>query len=103
MRDRKELRRAQSLAPFGVGAVYDILGESLVAADIRHWQVNGVKVGVPISEPRLQHLLGVSEFRMTPEPPDHFGGGSDYGVPFVRFPRWLFCSRCRRLYWWTDH
>jgi hypothetical protein len=57
MTDRKQLRRSQSLSPFGVGAVYDILGESFVAADIRHWQKDGHLIGVSIKEPRLQQVL----------------------------------------------
>ena len=37
----KSLRRAQTISPFGVGAVLDIMGESLVAADILRWESIG--------------------------------------------------------------
>ena len=91
----KSLRRAQTITPFGVGAILDITQESLVAADIMLWE----GAGEQINEPRLQRKLGVSHFRMAPPEPDRFARHVKApGVPFFRFPQWLFCHRCRRMY-----
>ena len=93
---QKRLRRAQTITPFGVGAVVDIMGESLVAADILRWE----RAGERIQEPRLERRLGVSHFRMAPPAPDNPWQHvpDDRRVPYFRFPQWLFCRRCRWMY-----
>ena len=98
---RRLVRRAQTLSPFGVGAILDVEGESLVAADITRWKNQGEE----IREPRLEDLLGVTGFRMGPAAPDRPWNAPDHapGIPYYRFPQWLFCSRstCRRMYRWS--
>src|SRR5436305_256554 len=84
---KRTVRQSQTLAPFGVGAVYDILGESLVAADTTYWKNRGEVIRAP----RLERELKVERFKAAPE-----GGG----VPSVRFPKWLFCASCRRMVLW---
>lgn len=97
MTDKKPylIRRAQTILPFGVGSIIDVEGESFVAADIRKW---GGK-GVTIHEPRLERLLGVNEFKMAPAAPEQFWQINETtpGVPYIRFPRWMFCPECRRM------
>jgi hypothetical protein len=89
---------SQSLAPFGVGAILDILGESFVACDTSTWK------GLPhkLRLGRLEDELSVSYFRRPPVRRSRFGQSAEPGVPYFRFPRWLFCSNraCRRMTHW---
>lgn len=95
MSDRK-LRRAQTLTPFGVGSVFDIVGESFVAEDTTRWYGPPHKVRAP----RIAALFGVSELRTAPPAPESGGLAKGAGVPFFRFPQWLFCPGCRRMTRW---
>lgn len=81
------VRQSQTLSPFGVGAIYDVLGESLVAADITYWKNRGDVLRAS----RLERELKVSRFKAAPE---------KAGVPYVRFPKWMFCATCRRMVLW---
>lgn len=94
MTDRT-VRLSQTVAPFGVGAIYDLLGESFVACDTSMWASHGT----PLRLPRLERELGVRSFRAAPSQAELWGHRSA-GVPYVRFPRWLFCQRCRTMYRW---
>ena len=88
---KRSLRRSQAVVPFGVGAMIDFPGESLIAAGLDVWprEPRGVLV-----DERLARQLGVSYFR---EPPSSEGEGPTAVLPFLRFPEWHFCPRCRRL------
>lgn len=85
------IRRGQTLMPYGVGAVLDLDRQSFVAADIAAWDLVHAQV---IPADRLVPLLGpgVDTVRMAPS-----DDTNSKGVPFVRFPRWVFCGRCRSL------
>lgn len=95
MSDRT-LRLSQTLVPFGVGAIYDYRGESLVACDISYWKGAGDQIELR----RLEEQLGVEMLRAAPSRASLFGGRAGPGVPFLRFPQWLFCPRCRRMTRW---
>ncbi len=82
------LRRSQSIAPFGVGSIIDLPNESIMPLSIDFWPKN---MGVLIYDERLQRRLGVSYFKMIPSQEEM----PDGGVPCVRFPKWLFCPKCR--------
>ena len=99
MSNDRSIRLSQTLAPFGVGAIYDILGESLVACDTAMWHNHGT----PIRLDRLKRDLGVSGFRSAPSHVDLYRLKGPR-LPFARFPQWLFCPRCRRMdrWWWSD-
>jgi Domain of unknown function (DUF1998) len=90
----RSVRRSQTLAPFGVGAVYDILGESLVAADISYWKNRGDVIRAS----RLERELKVAKFKLAPSHTSLWGRSP--GIPYVRFPKWLFCATCRRMVLW---
>ncbi|MFI7287202.1 DrmB family protein [Streptomyces anulatus] len=97
---RRKVRRTQTIAPFGVGGILDLQGESFVAADIRSWGAYGDAV----SSPRLARKLRVNGFRSAAVIPS---GKAQYvtrrGPVYVRFPRWLFCPKCRVMtYWQSD-
>lgn len=105
------LRRAQLIAPFGVGALVVVpSGTSLIAAGLDHWfkreeaDPDSHDVDIDeyrVEEWRLQDLLKVNHFRQPPdfrkkrpgdEVPNLF-----LTVPFQRFPQWHFCWRCSLL------
>jgi len=82
-----------------VGAILDHVGESFVAEDIQRW----VGRPHPIHAPKIAALLGVSQLRCAPEAPEAGYRQGASGVPFYRFPQWMFCPNqdCRRLRRWN--
>lgn len=52
-----------------------------------------------IQEPRLAKRLGVKEFRLPPDFRDPGPGVTNPSlkIPFVRFPRWHYCTRCGHM------
>jgi len=110
------IRRAQLIAPFGVGAMLTAPdGTSMIAASLDGWfdpDATSSKIDMDeyrISEWRLEAALKVSELRL---PPDHrtasFGKGEvptniRLKVPYLRFPLWHFCPFCRALHEVAPH
>lgn len=84
----KSVRASQLITPFGVGAVLELGGESFTCNDISKWPSSNC---VKLAENNLERVLR-KEIR---RPPTEEQGAA---VPFSRFPRWLFCSSCRRLH-----
>lgn len=92
-RIRHDLRLSETVSPFGVGAVVDIRGESLIAPDTSWWD----KRHAPeIHCERLVERLGPSVLR---EAPTHSGraGKDTASLLYWRFPTWRFCERCSKL------
>ncbi|MGW3389849.1 DrmB family protein [Streptomyces cinereoruber] len=97
MSRRLRVRQAQTVLPFGVGAVFDIQGESFVATGIGDWPRQRQEV----VSPRLASRLGASGFYAAPPAPDdRFDRQDAAGAPYIRFPSWLFCGSCRRMVRW---
>jgi hypothetical protein len=92
---KRQVRLTQTVAPFGVGNLYDFLGESFIACDTYRWKHHGDQVDAP----RLAKALAVSGFRSAPVQWDNFGSRAP-GIPYYRFPQWLFCQNCRRMSRW---
>jgi hypothetical protein len=88
---KRTVRAGQLIAPFGPGAVIDLGAESLVCVDISRWPRGECPV---IQDNPLRMVLGLDV--RSPPSPDRAGQ-----IPFARFPRWLFCPNCRRLYHYT--
>jgi hypothetical protein len=102
------VRRAQLVAPFGVGAMSILVnGTSVITAGLDHWYHTDDRANLypdefVIDEWRLQERLKVRELRL---PPDYRtparGGGQrrnvKLSVPALRFPCWSFCIYCKRL------
>ena len=108
------VRRAQLIAPFGVGAMLiSPEGISMMTAGLDHWftREGGNNSAKPIDdnefrleEWRLQRHLNVSHLRL---PPDYREARTfatdtknvDLTIPTLRFPQWHFCSNpvCRTL------
>lgn len=76
------VRRGQVVLQYGVGAMIDFPSQVLMTALPEKW----IKPDA-IHDERLEKLLGVKKFIMP----------SDDGIPFVRFPQWYFCPKCRRF------
>lgn len=91
----RSVRLSQTLVPFGVGAIYDVLGESFVAADISYWRQHGDVLRAP----RLERELRKERFKAAPSHASLFAR-SGPGIPYVRFPKWLFCPSCRYMVRW---
>ncbi|WP_207669028.1 DUF1998 domain-containing protein [Clostridium chromiireducens] len=82
------VRFSQAIAPFGVGSMIDFKDQTLMVAAPEYWTINHSQ---EIHDERLERLLGVDKFCL---PPDK---NQISGIPFVRFPRWYFCPKCKRL------
>lgn len=93
---QRKIRQSQTIVPFGVGAIFDFKGESLVGCDIFRWGARGET----IQSDRLAAALGVSQFRAAPAVDSSAWAPSAAGVPYSRFPTWLFCQQCRRMTRW---
>ncbi len=106
------VRRAQLIAPFGVGAMTIVPnGTSLIAAGLDHWYEredtgdDSQTVDLDefrLEEWRLQQELHVSHFRLPPDwrTKKRYGGdvpNLKLPVPYQRFPMWNFCPRCDTL------
>ncbi|MGW0606379.1 DrmB family protein [Streptomyces sp. NPDC002640] len=90
---KHDLRLSETISPFGVGAIVDVRGASLIAPDTSWWNT---KYASRISCDRLMARLGAGTLR---EPPTHAGtaGKETPALPYWRFPAWRFCERCNRL------
>ncbi|WP_126580115.1 DUF1998 domain-containing protein [Tengunoibacter tsumagoiensis] len=105
---KNPIRRAQLIAPFGVGAMMVVKdGTSLISGGIDHWyksekgfDKNVDETEFRVEEWRLQRLLNVNHFRLPPDYRDVKENMSNkyLQIPFLRFPQWHFCPNCKRLY-----
>lgn len=92
------VRQSQTVLPFGVGAVFDIQGESFVATGIGDWPQRAKQ---RVDAPRLASRLGVTGFYAAPPTAnDRYDIPDAPGAPYIRFPSWLFCGACRRMKRW---
>ncbi len=89
---QKTLRRTQAVIPFGVGALVDFPGESLISAGLDVWPDNPE---CRINDDRLAKRLNVKYFRSPPPAPKE--GQEGAYLLFIRFPLWHFCPRCRAM------
>lgn len=92
-RIKHDLRLSETLSPFGVGAIVDVRGASLIAPDTSWWDK---KFTEEIHCDRLVDRLGPGSLC---EAPTHAGqaGKNTAGLLYWRFPEWRFCERCTRL------
>lgn len=94
----KTIRASETVAPYGPGAIVDILGQSFMVPTGDRWPSQ--KVRERVQSDRLAAALHVQELWAAPtthEPEK----GTVPGLEFVRFPGWLFCQVCRRLIRWS--
>lgn len=113
--DRPEFRTSQGVVPFGVGSVIDFTDESLMTAGLDAWPHDQadpaarseILKSTQVVDGRLARRLSVELGRPidyflspteAPEVPQRTGPRLDRApMPFVRFPNWHFCPRCRQL------
>lgn len=117
-----EFRKSQGIVPYGVGAIVDFPDDSLMAAGLDVWpqvspnmpadQKARMIEATEIIDGRLQRrltaMLGrrINRFLSPAEAPERrFGSAAPTAadptkayMPFVRFPNWHFCPRCRTLW-----
>lgn len=86
--EERSIRAAQLISPFGPGAVIDLGSESFTCMDISAWPASECPV---LEDNALQRALG--QVIRRPPTADQLGQ-----IPFSRFPRWMFCPSCRRLF-----
>ncbi|GAA2057010.1 DUF1998 domain-containing protein [Catenulispora yoronensis] len=88
-----DLRLSEAITPFGVGAVVDVRGESLIAPDTSWWDRRAAR---EIHCERLVLRLGGGVLK---QPPAHAGraGRETAHLVYWRFPTWRFCERCTTL------
>ncbi len=80
------VRLSQIITTYGPGAIIDFVDQPLMTATPREWKKYNT-----IHDERLEKVLGVDGFRL------HKNSDADSGVPFVRFPRWYFCPKCKKF------
>jgi hypothetical protein len=116
MAARSEFRKSQGVVPFGVGAIIDFKEEALMAAGLDVWPtekaighyraalLDACRVVDGRLAARLTADLGrkISFFLSPAEAPERGGYNAQPRpdrafMPFVRFPNWYFCPRCRVL------
>lgn len=101
------IRRAQLVSPFGVGAMSILVnGTSVITAGLDHWFDTDDPSLLELTEYtagdwRLEQRLHVREFRLPPDYRVPRKGNNlrntNLKVPVLRFPRWSFCMYCKRL------
>ncbi|NFG22560.1 DUF1998 domain-containing protein [Clostridium botulinum] len=80
------VRLSQLVTTFGPGGIIDFIDQPLMTVVHSKW-----KSPKKIYEERLSKKLHVKGFKF---PKDIDSG---YNVPFVRFPEWYYCPKCRRF------
>lgn len=97
-----EMRPSQLLYSSGIGAIADLPRLSVMIMGLDDWDESHTR---SLPEPRLlaavRQRLGaqVRDLKLPPVPPPGAVTPSDarIGVPVAPFPRWLCCTRCRKL------
>ncbi len=84
----RSLRKSQLISPYGIGAIVDFPNETLMHAGLDAWEPKEENCLV---DDRLALRLNVKIFY---EPSPAQNGQT---VPFVRFPLWHVCPRCRTM------
>lgn len=113
---RSEFRMSQGVVPFGVGAIIDFKDESLMAAGLDVWPTESVtgehrvilteacrvvdgrlakRLTAELKRP-IRYFLSPAEAQERPGIITAFRPDRA-PMPFVRFPNWYFCPRCRVL------
>lgn len=111
---KNEFRTSQGIVPFGVGAIVDFLDDTLMMAGLDVWPVAQPGAALDLERStrvvdsrlaqRLSTELGrkITHFYTPALAPDISRHGmapqeDRAPMPFVRFPHWHYCPRCRRM------
>lgn len=101
---KKPIRRSQLISPWGVGQMINFpKDESLMVAGLDLWEEKFRTIieldEFKVTEERLAKRLGVKDFRLPPDFRDPGPGvvNPSLRIPFVRFPKWHYCTRCGHM------
>lgn len=101
---KKPIRRSQLISPWGVGQMINFPNdESLMVLGLDMWEEKFRTISeldeFKVIEERLAKRLGVRDFRLPPDFRDPGQGVTNPSlkIPFVRFPRWHYCTRCGQM------
>ena len=104
MSAKKPIRRSQLISPWGVGQMINFpKDESLIVAGLDLWEEKFRSISdleeFKVTEERLAKRLSVREFRLPPDFRDPGPGVTNPSlkIPFVRFPKWHYCTRCGHM------
>ncbi|KKD60777.1 hypothetical protein RN22_09320 [Grimontia sp. AD028] len=90
-------RSSQLITPFGPGAIIELGDESLVLADPSHWPKRLEEIKLD----RLAREAGVWALKKPPVIKDKRDEPSGHNALMtVRFPKWMFCPRCKKMEQW---
>lgn len=94
----KVYRSSQLISPFGPGSIIEIGDESLVLADPQYWpkHIKEIKLDRLAKEAGVWALKKPPVIQKRDEPVNRYNA-----LMTVRFPKWMFCTRCRRMEQWT--
>ncbi len=88
----RRIRKSQLISTYGVGSIVEFPFETLMHAGIDAWTTGNEQ---ELVDDRLAHRLGVRNFYEPVQAPErNVPGGT---IPFVRFPLWQVCPRCRTM------
>ncbi|GAB3000800.1 DUF1998 domain-containing protein [Psychrosphaera aestuarii] len=94
---QRSYRSSQLISPFGPGSIIDIGDESLILMDISHWPRNLEEIKLD----RLTKEAGVWSLKKPPVVKQRWGHvHKENSLTTYRFPRWMFCPKCRYLKQW---
>jgi hypothetical protein len=94
------VRRSQLVATYGIGAIIDLEKGSFMPMGLEDWEYSTRLPSLTIGEPRLEAMLGVTQFRLGPVAravPNSRSVSARTTAPVVRFPEWHECPKCHRL------
>ena len=93
-RIKHDLRLSETVSPFGVGAIVDIRGESLIAPDTSWWDK---QFAPEIHCERLVEPTGRRRSFVRPRRTPDAPARTPEALLYWRFPAWRFCERCTKL------
>jgi hypothetical protein len=92
-RIKHDLRLSETVMPYGVGAIVDVRGESLIAPDTSWWDKRYAR---EISCVRLLARIGPGVLREAPVHASRTAKETP-ALVYFRFPEWRFCEQCTKV------
>ncbi len=97
---KRAYRSSQLISPFGPGSIIDLGEESLILVDPQLWPEEKLE---EIKLDRLTKGAGVWALKKPPVLKSKYEKvNKNNALMVVRFPRWMFCPRCRKLENWRN-
>lgn len=94
----RSYRSSQLISPFGPGSIIELGDESLIIVDPANWPKRLPEIKLD----RLTKEAGVWSLKKPPVINTRSERvGAHNALQTVRFPKWMFCPRCKRMVEWT--